>query len=190
MANILSMATRPDFIQIQTWNDGPESHNIGNLWPEQNTDVQPSYYMQQHDGWKSLIASFITAWKARGSAASMQIPSISSGLPATGAMWYRALPMNAFCPYDDGIVNGTTAHGFWEKPFGFNSGTDDVSWAIVASAAAVGAKLVGKSNHLNTLSVKLLFVGSIYFWQGMIFQKQMILKSSFSHCHNSRNILI
>jgi len=41
MANILSMATAPDWVVIQTWNDGPESHYIGNLWPEQNTDAQP-----------------------------------------------------------------------------------------------------------------------------------------------------
>jgi glucan endo-1,3-alpha-glucosidase len=48
MANILNMSPRPDFILVQTWNDGPESHNIGNLWPEQNTDIEPSYYMENH----------------------------------------------------------------------------------------------------------------------------------------------
>lgn len=41
MENILNMGTQPDWIVVQTWNDGPESHYIGNLWPEQNTDSQP-----------------------------------------------------------------------------------------------------------------------------------------------------
>lgn len=43
MAAILGMGVsfQPDLIQVQTWNDGPESHYIGNIWPEQNTDSIP-----------------------------------------------------------------------------------------------------------------------------------------------------
>ena len=41
MVNILGMETLPEWIVVQTWNDGPESHYIGNIWPEQNTDRQP-----------------------------------------------------------------------------------------------------------------------------------------------------
>jgi len=34
------MGTQPDFIQVRTMNDGPESHDIENIWPEQNTDSE------------------------------------------------------------------------------------------------------------------------------------------------------
>ena len=37
MKSILGMSPRPAFVQVQTWNDGPEAHYFGNLWDEQNT---------------------------------------------------------------------------------------------------------------------------------------------------------
>lgn len=128
MANILGMETKPTFIQVQTWNDGPESHNIGNLWPEQNSDAQPAYYMESHDAWQPLITSFINAWKDDGFVSSMAPPS---GTEGAGTMWYRSLPMDAKCSLDDGVINGSMSKLFWEKPFGFDSGGDTVNWAIV-----------------------------------------------------------
>ncbi|KIN03443.1 glycoside hydrolase family 71 protein, partial [Oidiodendron maius Zn] len=143
MANIFGMSAGPDYIEIQTWNDGPEGHNIGNVWPEENSDLQPSFYMKDHTAWQPLIASFIEAWKAGGSVGSMRVPSYlsSSNNIGVGALWYQALPMNAKCPYDDGIVNGSTTFSFWEKPFGFDAGDDLVYWAFVLEPAFVGGSL-------------------------------------------------
>ncbi|KAK8076142.1 hypothetical protein PG994_003414 [Apiospora phragmitis] len=45
MENILAMSPRPNYVQFQTWNDGPESHYIGDIWPEQNHDYQPWKYI-------------------------------------------------------------------------------------------------------------------------------------------------
>lgn len=132
------MATRPDFVQIQTWNDGPEGHNIGNLWPEQNTDYQPSLYMESHDAWRPLITSFITAWKAGGSISSMLPPSGGDG---SGAMWYRSMPMDAVCAWDDGIINGSMDALPYEKPFGFDSGTDTISWLLLYHQAMLDRRL-------------------------------------------------
>lgn len=53
----------------------------------------------------------------------------------------RALPMDAFCPYDDGIINGSKTFAFWEKPFGFDSGEDGVYWAVVIEPAYAGSVL-------------------------------------------------
>ena len=143
MANIFGMSAGPDYIEIQTWNDGPEGHNIGNVWPEENSDLQPSFYMKDHTAWQPLIASFIEAWKAGGSVGSMRVPSYlsSSNNIGVGALWYQALPMNAKCPYDDGIINGSTTFSFWEKPFGFDAGDDLVNWAFVLEPAFVGSSL-------------------------------------------------
>jgi glucan endo-1,3-alpha-glucosidase len=82
MSNILTMSPGPDFIQVQTWNDGPESHNFGNLWPEQNTDTQPAYYMESHTAWQPLLSSFIAAWKNGGSATSMMPTTTGDGAGA------------------------------------------------------------------------------------------------------------
>ncbi|KAJ7809135.1 hypothetical protein B0H14DRAFT_3481706 [Mycena olivaceomarginata] len=60
LLNILSMPIQPDFVTIMTWNDGPESYYVGNIWPEQNTDSDPARYVQagsrwDHSGWRQLI---------------------------------------------------------------------------------------------------------------------------------------
>jgi len=139
MANILGMEFKPDFIEIQTWNDGSKSHNIGNFWPESYSDTQPSFYMKEHDGWRSLFTSFIAAWKSKGSV-SLMVPQNSQD-PAIGAMWYTALPIDAACPFDDGIINGSIGELFWGKPFGFDSGVDAVNWALVVSPLSAGSTL-------------------------------------------------
>jgi glucan endo-1,3-alpha-glucosidase len=128
MANILNMSPRPDFILAQILKDGPESHNIGNLWPEQNTDMEPSYYMENHTTRQPLLSSFIAAWDNRGDDTSM---TPTTGGTAAGTMWYRSLPTNAGCANDDGQFGSTRAELFWEKPDGFDSALEAVNWAIV-----------------------------------------------------------
>lgn len=126
------MSTQPDFIQILTWNDGPESHYIGNVWPEQNTDTQPAAYMNNdewsHKGWQDLVASFITTWKAGGTIADMR----PSSTDPVGALWYKKIFQDATC------ANENDGPLFYEKPDGFDSGTDTLNWAVVVPENAVG----------------------------------------------------
>jgi glucan endo-1,3-alpha-glucosidase len=151
MKNILGMGTKPNFIQIQSWNDGPEGHNIGNLWPEQNTDSQPALYMRDHSAWQPLIHSFITAWKQGAGVGSMVPPSGGIG---AGAMWYRSLPADAHCINDDGIVD--SAQQFFQRPYGWDSISNNINWAIVVPGSVAGSLLKVYSNgqlmHTSTVT--------------------------------------
>ncbi|KAJ7832046.1 glycoside hydrolase [Mycena olivaceomarginata] len=100
MENILRL--QPQFVTIISWNDGPESHYIGNIWPEQNTDAEPARYVSagrrwNHSGLRPLIKDFILAYAAglpyTGSA------SLPAQGPASleGAMWYRTVTAQSTC---------------------------------------------------------------------------------------------
>ncbi|RDW87891.1 hypothetical protein BP5796_03585 [Coleophoma crateriformis] len=134
MVRILGMSLEdgPDFVQIQTWNDGPESHYIGPLWIEQNNDTQPWAYSNEqdwsHQGWQPLIKSFITAYKNGDQANAMAPPS---GSVAVGAMWYKTiLTESVICPNDG------SSQDYYNKPDGFLNGTDALYWAVVLDPTA------------------------------------------------------
>ncbi|KAK4692441.1 hypothetical protein P7C71_g4764, partial [Lecanoromycetidae sp. Uapishka_2] len=139
----------PDFDETQGYydaaagNDGPESHYIGNLWPEANTNPQGLLYASQtsypHTAWQPLITSFIQAWKAGGSPSSMSPPS---GTAAIGVLWYKTILQAAVC-------NGDT------KPQGFENGRDALNWAIVLPAGSSGmqVRLTSNGNVLQTIGV-------------------------------------
>lgn len=133
MQNILTMSPQPDFVEIITWNDGPESHYIGTIWPEQNTNPAAGIYANQsswpHNAWEPLIAPFINTWKAGGTASSMAPPS---GDTAVGLMWYKTISQNETCP-------GT-------QPTGWDEGTDSLNWAIVLAAGSSGMRISAISN--------------------------------------------
>jgi len=75
MEKILAMDDPPDFVQVITWNDGPEGHYIGNLWLEQNNDTAPMRYANQlqwsHHPWQALITTFLVTYKNGGKAIDM-----------------------------------------------------------------------------------------------------------------------
>lgn len=118
MENILNMAQRPDYVCVITWvyhlllptrtrmlklaqNDGPESHYIGNIWPEQNTDPDPARYVTSakewsHKGWLPLIHSFSDAFINGGGPSSMSVP-YGNQASAIGVMWYKSV-MQSGCP--------------------------------------------------------------------------------------------
>jgi len=138
MRNILRMSPQPDYVQAITWvssyvlgavtfvayanvglqNDGPESHYIGNLWPEQNTDAEPTLYATQasapHNPWRDLIQSFVAAYRKGGDETSM---APRSGL-ATGCMWYKT------------ILQSTTCSNA-KKPDGYDTAEDAVYFAVM-----------------------------------------------------------
>lgn len=120
----------PDFVETITWNDAGESHYIGNLWPEGIPASQLAYGNSgtyTHVGWQPLVQSFISAYKAGVSAASMVPPA---GKQAVGAMWYRGIMTSASCASDP-----------QGKPPGWQAARDAVNYAIVLPASASGMKV-------------------------------------------------
>ncbi|KAL3483415.1 glycoside hydrolase [Aspergillus germanicus] len=92
MGQILEM--KPEFTEFMTWNDGGESHYIGNMWPEAYANDLPEILLYAntkqwpHYGWQPLVTSFIKAYKADVSASHMEPPK---GKQAVGALWYRGM---------------------------------------------------------------------------------------------------
>ncbi|CAM1506137.1 Fc.00g057780.m01.CDS01 [Cosmosporella sp. VM-42] len=132
MKNILSMGNQPDFVQVITWNDGGESHYVGNIWPEADSNTQVAKYASSsvpHSAWQPLIRSFIRAYKAGQPASAM---TTSSGT-VLGAIWYKNILQSSSCPNDS-------------KPQGFSAGTDAVNWAIVVSQSNLGYRVRVTSN--------------------------------------------
>ncbi|MCJ1312879.1 hypothetical protein MMC25_006555 [Agyrium rufum] len=160
--NILNMSPRPSWIIVQTWNDGPESHYIGNLWPEQNTDPQPAPYTGvswSHIAWQPLIQAFIDVWKGDGGTSDM---SPSSSSDAQGALWYRTMLMSATCANDNGAVDNPGAERYYEKPDGYDSGTDGIDWAVLMPPDREGYSLSIWSGDKLVLSQQNLSAGLNY----------------------------
>ncbi|KAK8028608.1 carbohydrate-binding module family 24 protein [Apiospora marii] len=157
MENILAMNPRPNYVQFQTWNDGPESHYIGDIWPEQNHDYQPWKYMNpdryDHSGWQPLVRSFNDAFKSEGStAASMDT---SDGKTAEGAIWYPSFPRDTVCKGPDGMYS--------EKPINYDAGVEGVYFAIVMKQGlAPGYTLKAWSGNTQTPAVYSLKAGLNY----------------------------
>ena len=97
-------------MQVITWNDGPESHYIGNVWPEANPQVATTVYsVYDHSGWQQLIHYFIQSYKC--------VPPPTFFAPQIGVMWYKTILQSANCPQDT-------------KPANFDDGDDLVHWAV------------------------------------------------------------
>ncbi|KAF9883043.1 hypothetical protein FE257_004297 [Aspergillus nanangensis] len=124
MEQILSL--QPEFTELITWNDGGESHYIGNLW-EEGYDTAPEIleYANMadwpHDAWQPLITSFIAAYRDGKTADQMAPPS---GDPI-GAMWYR------------GMLKSCSDN----PPNNADSAIDTVNYAIVIPADSTGLKI-------------------------------------------------
>ncbi|PYH94657.1 putative glucan endo-1,3-alpha-glucosidase agn1, partial [Aspergillus ellipticus CBS 707.79] len=149
MQIILQMDPQPDYVQFITWNDGPKSHYIGNLWVEQNNDTQPWFYANQefwpHKAWQPLVASFIDAYK-NGKKPTEMAPQSGQ---VVGAMWCKTILVDSVdCGYESAVQ-------FDEKPDGLDNGADDVWWSIILSPdAGTGWKYLvsGEEDHENALS--------------------------------------
>lgn len=143
MSNILDMDDRPDFTQILTWvrhipnclsakstdffpqNDGPESHYIGNIWPEQDNTTEMRRYANDdapHKAIQPILSSFITAFKSGASSQEMAPPGNAR---AAGSLWFKPILANTSCPQDNDLHSG--------KPDGYEVAVDVSSWAVVVS---------------------------------------------------------
>ncbi|KAM0470410.1 hypothetical protein ACHAPX_009940 [Trichoderma viride] len=149
MANILTMNPQPDFVEIITWNDGPESHYIGNIWPEANGDQQAAIYAStagaDHTAIQPLLKSWITAYKNGGTSSSLRPP----GSAPIGALWHKTIFQDVTCP---GAGHGVQ---YFEKPGAFETGTDSLNWAVVVPSGASGWKavLVSAGNTIQTIAL-------------------------------------
>ncbi|GME58339.1 glucan endo-alpha-glucosidase agn1 [Neofusicoccum parvum] len=147
ISNVLSMTPSPEFAEVVTWNDGPESHYIGSLWPEQNTDADPARYATQslapHSGWQALISSFATAFRNNASSAADMRPVGDAA--ATGALWYKTLLQTTTCPLEG-------SGGVYAKPDGWANGKDVLNWAVVAPDGADGwtARLLSGGDEVGS----------------------------------------
>jgi glucan endo-1,3-alpha-glucosidase len=164
MKNILNMQTKPDYLEFITWvshfltptylrslprrtdvqqNDGPESHYIGNIWPEANGDTAAGKYASQasspHNDWLPVISSFIKAYKASSPPSAMTPPSSTP----VGAMWYSTILKTASCPSDT-------------KPSGFSLAKDQINWSIVIPSTASGYTASFTSGSQELTQVKLV----------------------------------
>lgn len=137
LGQVLSL--QPDFVEIITWNDGGESHFIGNVWPEQIaccSDIQAYADGFDHTGWQQVITPFIKAYKA-GATDVKQIAPISGS--AEGAMWYRTLLTSASC--SNSIAN-------------YEEAQDAINYAVILPLDASGysIKVYSNNNLLQTVS--------------------------------------
>ncbi|KAJ7354711.1 glycoside hydrolase [Mycena albidolilacea] len=124
MVNILSL--QPDFVTIISWNDGPESHYIGNIWPEQNTDAEPARYVcagprWDHGGLRPLIKDFILAYETQTTPSGPESVAALNPSSVEGAMWYRTVTADSTCD--------ASTH-----PSNSAAGADVVNWGIVVGA--------------------------------------------------------
>ncbi|EGU84126.1 hypothetical protein FOXB_05373 [Fusarium oxysporum f. sp. conglutinans Fo5176] len=156
MENILSMDPQLHIIQLLTWNDGPESHHFGNLWPEQNADAQPSQYASpdgsDHTALQPLYSAFIHAWKNGG----LMVPAFSKRDEAIpqGALWHKSIFRSTKCP------GGESSVKYFQAPNGTDAGQDALHWALVVPANAAGF-IVNVISNGKRISSKFLQTGLI-----------------------------
>lgn len=63
------------------------------------------------------------------------------GVRAVGAIWYKTILQNTTCPKDGQGM-------YWEKPDGFETGTDSLNWAIVLAPGWSGMRIRAISNNV------------------------------------------
>ena len=131
MSQVLTLA--PDFLEVLTWNDAGESHNIGQWWL--NT-IDSAYNFTEyaegydHTPWQNLISSFIPAYQAGATDVSSISPATlnDSSATLTGAFWYTPL-----------LVTGTCSSDPLGEPDGYGAVTDTIEVAIIIDSSLVGS---------------------------------------------------
>ncbi|PYI31898.1 hypothetical protein BP00DRAFT_446129 [Aspergillus indologenus CBS 114.80] len=115
---------KPDYVQFITWNYGPESHYIGNLWTEQNNDTQPWFYENQLAASCGIFYRSIQKWKE--------------------VYGDGTTDWTLDCGYG-------SAGQYYEKPDGFTAGVDDVWWSVILSpdAAPPSHQPLGGGGHVR-----------------------------------------
>ncbi|KAK8091852.1 hypothetical protein PG997_002213 [Apiospora hydei] len=158
MENILAMSPRPNYVQFQTWNDGPESHYIGDIWPEQNHDYQPWKYMNpdryDHRLRLATPCPILQQCVPEGGSTAASMDT-ADGKIAEGAIWYPSFPRNTECNGPDGLYS--------EAPTNYKAGVEGVYFAVVMKQGlAPGHTLKVWSGNTETPAVYDLQAGLNY----------------------------
>jgi glucan endo-1,3-alpha-glucosidase len=124
------LSLQPDFVQIQTWNDGGESSYIGNVWDNAIVGSPAHGYIDgfDHSGWQILMKAFIAAYKSGGRTAADVVPVSGNGKNAEGVFWYHPILSTASCSADP-----------LGRPAGAENAEDAVQVAVMLAGPAVGA---------------------------------------------------
>lgn len=92
---------QPDIIQLQTWNDGGESHYMGNVWPEPlngATQINNLINGYDHKGYWQVLPAFIQAWKRGDTTTENMVPT--NGKDIQGVFWHHTLTIQGTCTDD------------------------------------------------------------------------------------------
>ena len=99
---------RPDFIELQTWNDAGEGHYMGNIWPEPvaGTDIGAYTAGYDHTAYNQILPAFFKAFKAGATTTATMFPT--NGKTAQGTFWHHTLLAAGSCSADGlGKPSGT-----------------------------------------------------------------------------------
>ncbi|KAF1979908.1 hypothetical protein BU23DRAFT_563267 [Bimuria novae-zelandiae CBS 107.79] len=95
------LADAPDMIEIQTWNDAPESHYIGNIWDEPNAgnaEAKTWYEGFDHRGYQQVLKPLAKVWHACEAGPENTVPT--NGGVVQGAFWHHVLTVEGDCSAD------------------------------------------------------------------------------------------
>lgn len=132
--------SQPDFVEIQTWNDGGESHYIGNVWPDMISTTTIGSYITgyNHTGWQNLLGPFATAYKNGAKTAAEIVPI--NGKQTQGVFWHATLLTSASCRSDP-----------IGQPSGYELMADVIEVALtVATGATASVKVYSGGKLLTT----------------------------------------
>ncbi|KAJ5065230.1 glycoside hydrolase [Bipolaris maydis] len=136
---------QPDMVQLQTWNDGGESHYMGRLHPEpldDRTKALTDGY--DHTGYWQILPSFINAWKRGDTSTANMYPT--NGKPVQGTFWHHTLTIGGSCYADEIAKTNTITTG----------GEDAVSGVLLVAQNKQGLKAevkVGNARLGNVISL-------------------------------------
>ncbi|KAI9698860.1 MAG: hypothetical protein M1820_007367 [Bogoriella megaspora] len=119
------LTTKPQFLEIITWNDYGESHYIGPLSSKHYDDGNSKWTNDMpHDGWLDLAKPFIAAYHAGASSPNSYITSDQI------VYWYRQNPSSLNCDATDTTssqpANNASGNYFEGQPSGYSSLSDSI----------------------------------------------------------------
>jgi len=136
---------QPDMVQLQSWNDGGESHYMGRLHPEpldnRTKDLTDDY---DHTGYWQILPSFIDAWKDGDTSTVNMYPT--NGKVVQGTFWHHTLTVGGSCT-DDSIVKSRDIQ---------TAAEDAVSGVLLVQQGKTGLKAevkVGNVRLQDTISL-------------------------------------
>ncbi|KAF2680044.1 glycoside hydrolase family 71 protein [Lentithecium fluviatile CBS 122367] len=141
-----ALQLQPDMIELQTWNDGGESHYMGNLWDEPLTNSPEIHaYVDgyDHTGYQQILPAFIQAWKRGDTTTAGMVPT--NDKPVQGAFWYHTLTVGADCSADP-----------LGKPHDIENAEDAVSGVVLVAKGQTGLVAVVNNGDKELGKVELV----------------------------------